>query len=82
MFDEGVFKRITDHAFQSAVETAIREVIAKNTGYGLESSVKELIQSEARRIIETEPESREKIREQLRHWIAKAGSGDKERGRY
>jgi len=79
---EGIFKRIADDAFKNAVEMAVKEVIAKNAGSGIDSTVKELIRAEAKRIITEEPEFTDMIRKQLRYWIEKAGSGDKEKSRY
>lgn len=74
MFNSDTFQKIADTAFQNAVESAVKEVIAKNAGYGLESTVKDLIQKEAARIIKDDPEFSEMIRESLRYWINEAGS--------
>lgn len=64
-------RSLVDRAFEEMARQAIRDVIEKNVGSGLDSEVKTAIREYAAKLVKSDPEIQQMIRERMIYWIGK-----------
>lgn len=62
-------KSLVDSALEDIALKAIKSVIVRESGWGIETEIKELIKEKARKILEESPELQAMIRERIIFWV-------------
>lgn len=70
------YRDIALHAWGETLRKTVESVIADHAGHGLDTEIQQVIKSEARKMVETDPELRQMILDAMKSWISTQTADD------